>query len=1596
MNVDSSSFQYLTKEVVEQFDGPGSESLAQLLQVPNEDEKESHTSVIFTELLMRYKEGVISIESILKFLALIIKDELTAEIFCQVLNIFPNTTEYQKLLVGLYQNQNVIKLSTISKCISLEFIQALGIVPADVLTKQLNVHKRDAFYTQKKYNLIHEEIEGFSKLIVELYDLMRDGDSAYRVDYAQKVIESLIGHYSLDPNRCLDIIFEVYSNTFVGNQDFAITLLKKMRWWPEIESDCLTSFENLSIGGNETASKLIGLRLLKHPRDKDVPETLKILFACLIKEGFVSFGSVYKYMGPNDEEMKTLEELFKKELNERVFRASASALALAAPLQDDEDSNEGSNTRENRSSTKSAQADDKQSIQSSLNGNMKYQFLKVCLANGLYLPSLYILTEYPFLSHIDSEVIDLMNRLFDAMIAPLYNSIKPFTDKELEVFQESKRIAFSRPFNNLHYETYPCSELLSFKPTIKSYSQKKFIYFYSNWNKKIPKANSVEELFDLSKQFLKFIGPNLASDTQLLAKICDIATTDLEANSHLDSRLDEWFTYFRNFIFPALPLIDANPIVMDKAFSVLEYFLTEQRYNLYSELHQVLSKNNPHIKISYGKAEKATKDVLKRLSKENVRPMMRKLAKITYSNPLPCFLTVLQQIESYDNLNSLVVETARYFNGYGWDVLPLALLMRLTAAGRSNVQADGLNDRQWIQSLASFIGKICLRYPDKINLKTLLSYIIKSLHSKDTSALIVLRELLAEMGGLQTFTNLTLRQVNMINSRSSLEKIVYRIIDDQRYQKTRSGEALVKALVDLDAANELFILLCQLKNDLLREEEKEGHLKVLASKIDDLNNVIHLYTQLVTFFDYQNEVEQKLLPRIDFIRKYKISPEWAFEIWRPSIKMTEATTSDYNDEASYLSSFKEIFSHMSTSLYVTFWQLSLHDINYSKELYDTELEKLKASCTSLNDTISITRKSNEASKLTMTRLKDELHQNEEFIRNIPEDAKRHEDHNIAIFNKFKNFHEAWFLTSPEMSLEGHENFLQYCILPRAVHSSFDAVFSAKFLVFLHNLNVENFSFLALIDILINGNILFGTLFTSTFTEAENLGLFFCEILKILDKWRDESIFNSELLENKNISSLAENGFTFSNYKQKVYDYHCVLFSNLKDGLLLDNYMTRRNTITFLKTLVGTYPIIQEHSEDIIDFIDDIALSESREDLKLSSNALKGHIKSKSNDWIPLWNFLDMNEDAKSLYLAKIEAKKEIRRKKEQEAREKIQREKLREKLKKEKSMLEEKKRAVTSFSYEETSTPSSRPNSRNLESTQSRRSFYSKYEDKVLKTPSKEEPSKAENDDNDVEAKSEVSTKDEKSSTPLGEGNEQAATLPDLITNSKSPENEKEKEKDVKEKNESIAAKVDLKARIREAKRELKESSNIKSGLNVSTPLSKPSDSENGGENGDESDSKTSIGGLKDKQSLDSGSTREVGEPKARRAPLPPQDVMAKRDILRDSKYKNERDYSTNQGFSRAPQKTQLAAQNKPVNKQPHHQPLPPPSSSRTQPARAIPPPPPPPPPPVNSSANAKPHSGRYQRNEGYGGKWNGGRYDKRKYDGYNANTRGYDKRQRH
>lgn len=1213
-----------------------SKKIANIFEIDyqNESEFENVVSEVFTELILAYESHKISIEDFVKFISNVIKKKKTASLFCQVLNVFPATEKIKSLLLLISTQSNIIKSNDLALFIRPELLLQLNVVPEKVLTKSLNIKKRDEFYSQKKFNLLHEECAGYSKFIIEMYEVFLDDRNKFCCEHSLNIVKTLIGHYSLDPNRCLDILLDIFSVFFISRCDDILNFLKKSLWWPCEEGDIL-SLTTLSVGGNHSAAKLIGLKLFKKSKEKGFLKVFFNMVSCFIKEGFVSFGSVYKFFMTDEEKMQLLKNYQKKKLEKKLFKAGGNALFFSAPLSDDRESTLESNTKKKIDNIKNEEDE----IDGLISSNLEYQFLLVFLLNGLYWPSVYILTKHSFLVEIEPKVPILIIRLFNYMLSSLYDSINKFSKEELEKLCTPKKVKLQ---NSSNISNDKRSKFLTHKlfPMTKDQN---LIYFYNNWNSKLFKIDTIEGFFKTVNELLKFCSFYLHKDLEFFVKICQIAKWDLLNTDINETKKHDWFNFFKNYIFTSMCLIKENSIVIDSAYEVLSLFPIESRFYIYDEYYNFLKTNILLIKIANKEAEKSTKDILKRLSNENISSLSKRLSKICYSNPIPCLSVVISQIESYDNLINLVVETVKYYNNYIRDVLVKILIMRLSSKFKTFESNNKINDPQSIQSLTLFIGKLCLLYYDKIDLKTLLSFILNFLYDEGYINLLVLKKIFSLMTGIKSIRNLTSTQIKMINCGRTLEKIVNKIIKDTRFDKLKTGSLLSNILFDLNSINVLLITLCRI-NDKFVLTSNEIHLKVLSNKIDNLNPLIHLFITLINFYADSKTVKNKLLSIKSFCVDYNVPYQWAFEIWRPVLCWMVSHNNNYedtwhpellqlNEEVNQI--LKPNSIHFNNGLFVTFWQLSLYDINYSSNIYDKEISKLKNNIKNLNESISI----NSRNKMKVEDLTLVLKENEALLENITHDNKAHFEHKQIIYKRLKKESEHWFESNePSDTKQQYTSFLQYCVLPRAIHSSFDAIFSSSFLFEIYKINPKKFSFKILLDNLFYNKILIGTFFTFTLSEAENFGLFFADLLG----WIQEEFDNFSSTDSNDLMLNEKNEImTKKELFALLFNYHDTLLNEIEETLIFDDYMCRHNVITFLIRLLGVYPMIEDHCEKILKTIETIAINEDRDDLRLSLNALIGHMKARSKKWIHLWDFLKLSKEEELILINKRKKKLEI-------------------------------------------------------------------------------------------------------------------------------------------------------------------------------------------------------------------------------------------------------------------------------------------------------------------------------------------------------------------
>jgi THO complex subunit 2 len=121
-------------------------------------------------------------------------------------------------------------------------------------------------------------------------------------------------------------------------------------------------------------------------------------------------------------------------------------------------------------------------------------------------------------------------------------------------------------------------------------------------------------------------------------------------------------------------------------------------------------------------------------------------------------------------------------------------------------------------------------------------------------------------------------------------------------------------------------------------------------------------------------------------------------------------------------------------MYTTFWCLSLYDIFTPREEYDIEIERVRNRHDSLKrgeETLTARKRQIEIDRCvnTVAGLKREL-------------SDQINNHNVVL-DRLRSTKDKWFPVELNRKAAVRE-FLQSCILPRALFSAEDALFCAKF------------------------------------------------------------------------------------------------------------------------------------------------------------------------------------------------------------------------------------------------------------------------------------------------------------------------------------------------------------------------------------------------------------------------------------------------------------------------------------------------------------------------------------------------------------------------
>ncbi|XP_073497185.1 THO complex subunit 2 [Phyllobates terribilis] len=773
---------------------------------------------------------------------------------------------------------------------------------------------------------------------------------------------------------------------------------------------------------------------------------------------------------------------------------------------------------------------------------------------------------------------------------------------------------------------------------------------FSLSSKKAPKPM---ECFDDLKRdvfsMLCFLGPHLSHDPILLAKIVRLGKAfmkEFQSDSSKNEDKEKMEVLFSCFLsitdqvlFPSLTLMDCNACMSEELWGMIKTFPYQYRYRLYGQWKNETYNNHPLlVKVKAQTIDRA-KYIMKRLTKENVKPSGRQIGKLSHSNPTILFDYILSQIQKYDNLITPVVDSLKYLTSLNYDVLAYCIIEALANPEKEKMKHDDTTISTWLQSLASFCGAIFRKYP--IDLAGLLQYVANQLKAGKSFDLLILKEVVQKMAGIEITEEITMEQLEAMTGGEQL-KAEGGYFGQIRNTK-KSSQRLKDALLDHDLALPLCLLMAQQRNGVIFHEGGEKHLKLVGKLYDQCHDTLVQFGGFLAS-NLSTDDYVKRVPSIDVLcNEYHTPHDAAFFLSRPmyahhisskydELKKTEKGNKQQHKVHKYISSCEvvmapvheavvslhppKVWEDISPQFYATFWSLTMYDLAVPTSSYNREVNKLRIQMKAIDDNLEMPLNKKKKEKERCTALQDKL----------VEEEKKQSEHVARVLQRMKLEKDSWLLARSTKN-ETITKFLQLCIFPRCVFSSIDAVYCARFVELVHLQKTPNFSTLLCYDRVFSDIIY--TVASCTENEASRYGRFLCCMLETVTKWHsDRAVYDKDcgsypgfvtILRASNFDGGNKaDQLDYENFRHVVHKWHYKLTKASVHCLETGEYTHIRNILIVLTKILPWYPKVMNLGQALERRVLKICQEEKekRPDLYALAMGYSGQLKSRKSFMVP--------------------------------------------------------------------------------------------------------------------------------------------------------------------------------------------------------------------------------------------------------------------------------------------------------------------------------------------------------------------------------------------
>ena len=308
------------------------------------------------------------------------------------------------------------------------------------------------------------------------------------------------------------------------------------------------------------------------------------------------------------------------------------------------------------------------------------------------------------------------------------------------------------------------------------------------------------------------------------------------------------------------------------------------------------------------------------------------------------------------------------------------------------------------------------------------------------------------------------------------------------------------------------------------------------------------------------------------------------------------------------------------SFYVTFWTLTLRDMNVPLASYEDEIKKQNSKIDAINSDrtdISISgAQKKEREKKVLTDLQDRLRV----------EQKEHITAHAQTRVRLQREKEHWFIGAIGAPKEQNALLTEYCFFPRMTISPADSLYAFRLFKYLHSSGTKNFVTIDFLDQVFSEKKLTCMIAMCTKTESENMGRWLGEVLRDLGRWHSaKSVYEKEAYGTKKdlpgFAKRSEGGkivefYSYEDFRRQLYKWHVHLNAALRTCLTSDDYMREYNAVKTLQAVSHSFPTVNWMGAAQKSYIEKLTKLDKRPDIQTVATFGKGALQAaEARGWV---------------------------------------------------------------------------------------------------------------------------------------------------------------------------------------------------------------------------------------------------------------------------------------------------------------------------------------------------------------------------------------------